>query len=283
MCIADEIFKICRGVVTVFFPLLNTEAGNMTHAFSQTPVCKPDDEPLVNDGFWLNNEWHNLLCKVQRWDDVQAVRGCLCHKHVFIHGDSNVRIWYSVLTKKLGHPWEHLGKGKYKMVMHDYFKDNDLEMSFYFHPRVVTATELTLNSTPYEVDMLDNIPSDSCAKYIIVLCPWGHFTQWTSVSFLERTQLLKEAVLRFRERCPDVPIIIKGSHAREHESVLARVYCSDYTLWNLGLILREAFRGTGVFYYEGWQMNLAYGKPNIHMPLDVINEEINWLLSYVCR
>ena len=250
---------------------------------SQVPVCQPDDEQLVNDGFWLNNTWHHLQCKIQRWDDVQAVTGCLRHKHVLIHGDSNVRLWYCLLRTKIGIPWKKYTKCKAIIKNHDYFKKNDLEMTFYFYPRVIMKTKFTLQDTLYEVDMLDNIPSDSCAKYIIVLCPWGHFTQWTSVSFLERTQLLKEAVLRFRERCPDVPIIIKGTHAREHESVLARVYCSDYTLWNLGLILQETFRGTGVFYYEGWQMNLAYGKPRMHMPMDVINEEINWLLSYVCR
>ncbi|XP_033645333.1 NXPE family member 4-like [Asterias rubens] len=250
---------------------------------SKAPICKPADQRLVNDGFWLNDNWHNLQCKVRRWDDVRAVKNCLRHKHVFIHGDSNVRIWYSVLMKKMGLPWEHLGKGTTAFIMHDYLKTDDIEMSFYFHPRVVTKRKLTLKTTRYEVDVLDNIPSVSCGKYIIVLCPWGHFTQWTTESYAERTQLLKEAVVRFRERCPDVPIVIKGVHPREHGSLLGRVYASDYTIWKLGVILRNTFRGTGVFYYDVWQMNLAYGTQNIHMPLPVINEEINWFLSYVCK
>ena len=271
----------CHTVISVISHIKNTEEQHIRE-YSPAPVCKPDDKPLVNDGFWLNDEWHHLLCKVQRWDDVQAVRGCLRHKHVFILGDSNVRSWYRLLMKKLGYPWEHLGKGEQRVWMHDYLKENDLEMSFHCHPRVVSESKLTLNATPYEVDMLDNIPSDSCAKYVIVFCPWGHFTQWTTVSFVERTELLRTAVLRFRERCPDVPIIIKGSHARDHPTVAKRVYANDYTLWNLGHILKDTFRGTGVFYYDVWQMGLAYGKQNMHMPLEVIVEEVNWFLSYIC-
>ncbi|XP_022093029.1 NXPE family member 4-like [Acanthaster planci] len=250
---------------------------------TQAPICNPDEEPPLNHGFWLDADWYHLQCKVQKWDNVKAVRECLRQKHVFIHGDSNVRSWYSLLAKKMGYPWKHLGTGADKMVIHHYYQDSKIETSFYFHPRVVTNSKVYLDTTPYEVDILDNIRSNQCNEYIIVLCPWGHFTQWTRESFAERMNLLKEAVLRLRERCPDVPVVLKGTHTREHENVLKAVYASDYTLWAWGRILRDTFRGTGVFFYDVWQMSLAYGKPDIHMPLEVINEEVNWFLSYVCR
>ncbi|XP_038054959.1 NXPE family member 2-like [Patiria miniata] len=263
------------------FTIAQSQSNRTTD--TRAPVCKPDEEPLANDGFWLDAEWHHLQCKVHRWEDVKAVRACLRHKHVFFHGDSNIRSWYCVLTRKLGYPWQHLGTGNGKMTMHNYYPDNQIETSFYFHPRVITTAKINLDATPYEVDILDNIPTDECNRYIIALCPWGHFTQWTRESFTERTNLLKDAVLRFRERCPGVPIVLKGTHTREHESTLKTVYGSDYTLWHWGRTLRDTFRGTGVFFYDVWQMSLAYGKPDIHMPLEVINEEVNWFLSYVCR
>ncbi|XP_033644967.1 NXPE family member 4-like [Asterias rubens] len=259
------------------------DISNAKNNITKHQDCRPNDEPLMNDGFWLNDEWHHLQCNVRRWDDVQAVKRCLRHKHVFILGDSNVRSWYKVLMKRIGYTeWSTLDKEEHARISMDY-KNEDLEMSFRSHPRLVTAVKTTLNETLYEVDFLDNIPSDSCQKFIIVFCPWGHFTQWSTESYVERTQLLKEAVLRFRERCPDVPMVIKGAHARDHFILAQKVYANDYTLWNLGRILKETFRGTGLYYYDIWQMGLAYGKQNMHMPWEVVEEEVNWLLSYACK
>ena len=185
--------------------------------------------------------------------------------------------------KRIGYTeWSTLDKEEHARISMDY-KNEDLEMSFRSHPRLVTAVKTTLNETLYEVDFLDNIPSDSCHKFIIVFCPWGHFTQWSTESYVERTQHLKEAVLRFRERCPDVPMVIKGAHARDHFILAQKVYANDYTLWNLGRILKETFRGTGLYYYDIWQMGLAYGKQNMRMPWEVVEEEVNWLLSYACK
>ena len=249
----------------------------------EAPVCKPDGDHLVNDGFWWNATWHHLQCRVRRWDDAKAVKDCLRHKRLIMHGDSNIRIWYCLLTRRLGYPWQHLGNGKYMFVMRDYYADSDIEMSFNFHPWVVTTARVAPAQTPYEVDMLDGIQTGDCARTVVVLCPWGHFTQWTRASYAERTHLLRDAVLRLKARCPDLPVVVKGAHAREHVSAVHNVFASDYTIWAWGKDLKEAFRGTGVLFYDVWQMNLAYGQPKMHMAFEVIDEEINWFLSNICH
>ncbi|XP_038057571.1 NXPE family member 1-like isoform X2 [Patiria miniata] len=246
---------------------------------SRAPVCKPDSRHLVNDGFWLNKTWHHLQCQVYKWDDTKAVGECLRHKHVYIIADSTVRSWYHEITRKLGLPWQRLGS---RVVKNNYYEELDLNMTYRFHPRVITQARVTLSMTPYEVDVLFNLPTKDCGRSIFVFSSWAHFTQWTRDSYVERALLLRDAILRFRERCPDVPIVMKGAHPREHKGTQMRVVGSDYTLWALGRTLRAIFHGTGVYFFDMWQMNVAYGPSNIHMPTDVISEEVNWFLTYVC-
>ena len=86
-----------------------------------------------------------------------------------------------------------------------------------------------------------------------------------------------------RKKCPDVKIVLKGSHARDHESFSSVLYSSDFFLKEIDEINRDAFSGIGVWYLPIWAMNMAYPTENsIHMPLPVILEELRMFFSYVC-
>ena len=100
---------------------------------------------------------------------------------------------------------------------------------------------------------------------------------------MDRTERLREALLRFRERCPGAKMVLKGPHPRDHSGFESAVYSSDYILKEIEKINRRTLSGIGVWYLPVWAMNLAHPNPNtIHMPMVIIKEELRLFFSYVC-
>ena len=143
---------------------------------------------------------------------------------------------------------------------------------------------ITLKVYRYFVDILDSIPTYKCVNLAIVLSPWAHFTQWTRDSLKQRLLSLRDAVRKLKARCPKVPIIVKGSHLREHNDDASRYGWSDYLLLQIRLMMKEIFKAeSGVWFLDVWDMNLSYpSEKTVHMPVVVIVEELKLALGYLC-
>lgn len=61
------------------------------------------------------------------------------------------------------------------------------------------------------------------------------------------------------------------------------VFGSDWYSMQLDRLLRDAFKGIGVFFLDVWQMTAChYNAETIHPMPVVIQNEINLLLSFIC-
>ncbi|XP_033646183.1 NXPE family member 1-like [Asterias rubens] len=221
------------------------------------PRCLPDQDIPAVQGYWLNGKWHSMLCRIPDFPK-DMLHKCLRDKKVILHGDSTIGQWY---------------------------KDfNSYRSLYYFHPERVGSDIYGRKDMKYEVDVLDKLTTLDCQTYIIVLSPWAHFTVWTSESFIERTALIRNAVLRLRKRCPNILIVIKGPHPRHYPHISSHLLFSDFLSKEMiGNTLRDGFKGTGAFYLPLWDMNLAHpAKNSVHMPHAVIVQELNMFLGYVC-
>ena len=261
------------------------------------PSCKPDNPSPASHGYWIRKDdklppkWVSLICRTTQWRNVTRVQQCLRNKKLLLMGDSTTRQWVENLPALLyGNHQLDLGKladvSKLPRVASQYYEAINLSVNFHFHPHAISKMEVSPNvftKIQYEVEILDAY--NHCSDAIgIVISPWAHFVQWTRDSLKQRLQKLKEAVVRFRQRCPDVPIVVKGPHVRDHRSAESRLYSSDYLLQQMGILMKRVFRDTGVWYMDVWDMNLSYpSRKVIHMPGVVIQQELSMFLSYVCN
>ncbi|XP_072035299.1 NXPE family member 1-like [Amphiura filiformis] len=245
------------------------------------PCNQPSQSPSSSDGYWLSEQWHSLVCHVKELK-VAEIGQCLRGKHLFILGDSTLRQWVNGLHTMMG--VQYVKQDNDKFNSDRYIEALDLNITFRFHPQVISGSPVDINTVEYEVDILDGLmDSDSC-HFIVVLGPWAHFSQWTRESYIERLLLLKLGVERLHEKCPDVPIVVKGSHPREHDTIESIIYGSDFILHELGSYLQDIFSGSEAWFLNVWEMVLSYPKENtIHLPYQIIKQELNMFLSHVCH
>ncbi|XP_033638087.1 NXPE family member 3-like [Asterias rubens] len=243
--------------------------------------CLPDEKLPPSHGYWIEDHWISLICSITDWTSLGKLSSCLRNKNLILLGDSTTRQWFVLIHRLLLSPFNR-GKNEKNFTWRRYHRSLNATILFTSPPQLVGSLVVFTDEVNYEVDVLDGL-NDSYCNYIILISPWAHYTQWVRSNYVQRTQLLRKALLRMRKKCPDVKIVLKGSHARDHESFSSVLYSSDFFLKEIDEINRDAFSGIGVWYLPIWAMNMAYPTENsIHMPLPVILEELRMFFSYVC-
>ena len=223
------------------------------------------------------------MCKTKQWSQAgaDAIGNCLKNKSVYLLGDSTTRQWAYELFSLLKTEVKLVDMSqKYRRYLPRY----NLNITYQFYPQILGSKTVRIKDEMYEVDVMDRLVRDASCNYVVVISPWAHFTQWWADAYRERLQLLMESVQRLKSRCPDTPVILKSPHVRDHKDAYTHLLNSDYILYRMKIQMEEVFRNAGVFYVDIWDMNLAYpANKTVHMPREVIRQELNLALSYVCR
>ena len=213
------------------------------------------------------------------------MRNCLRNKELLLLGDSTTRQWAEIIPKLLQIKGYKLrdAKTEYHRFIRVY-KHLNLTVSFHFHPLIATVNKIPVNEVNYEVDMLQSVLTNSCSHLVLVISPWAHYCQWSKESYKQRLLKIREGILKFEVRCPDVPIIIKGAHPREQVSVASRVYFSNYLLHEIDVLMQDIFHGSGAWFLDVWDLNLSHpATNNVHMPVKCVEQELMSFLTYICE
>jgi hypothetical protein len=243
----------------------------MPHAL---PKCQPGIHTPGSMGYWYTDVWHPLNCrKFNCWRNSTLIGECLRNKEIYVLGDSNGRQYATGMQQVLS----ELSKTKANVK-----NPFNVSVQFVFHPEAIGSRFVPLSAFHYEVDILDSLHNAEC-NYVVIFSLWAHFSQWTREAFYDRLLRLRDAVKRFRERCPKAPVFFKSPHPRGHNSLSAIMFSNDYILYKIGKLIQEVFENTGIMYLDIWNMNLAFLAPNnVHMPLVVIREELFMVYSHIC-
>ncbi|XP_072022038.1 NXPE family member 2-like [Amphiura filiformis] len=242
------------------------------------PKCHTRMEIPLIKGYWLEGQWVSLSCrKFNCWNKTSLVAKCLQHKHVYFIGDSNARQYLNILLEMLGQP-----AAKITNVINVNLAALNITVHWQFQPEWISSGYAPFYNHEYVADMFDKFTNPTC-DYVVVVSTWAHFTQWTRTAFLERLMLLRQAVKRFRARCPLAPVILKSPHPRTHPDLISRYYASDYLLNEMRKLIQKVFAMTDILFLDIWDMNMAYPAGNaIHMPTSCVEQELFVILSYVC-
>ncbi|XP_006819525.1 NXPE family member 3-like [Saccoglossus kowalevskii] len=269
----------------------SVKSGIITYS---VPRCESDLlEPLVT-GYWLGMRWYSLVCRNREWNHAKEVQKCLQDKDVYFIGDSTTRQWYQQMLDIAGYPinatddnWRKRvntipgdynvsGEDAYDMMVTD-LKNN---VNFTFHHHALSLHGFVpISRFPFSIDVLDELTAPKC-NYVIVISLWAHFDFWTTDSYTERLSMIAKGIQHLRGRCPNTVIAIKGSHVRN--SML-----NYWIYYDMNRIMKDVFRGHGVFFIDIWDMNFAFvaahqGTMTIHMPMTLIKEEVYMFLSHAC-
>uniref|UniRef100_A0A8B9K816 NXPE C-terminal domain-containing protein n=2 Tax=Astyanax mexicanus TaxID=7994 RepID=A0A8B9K816_ASTMX len=228
-------------------------------------------------GFYLQNKWTSLLCHAQSFRSANQIAACLKDKQMLMMGDSTLRQWYEYLlsqvptlkqlnlhTSDKSGPFEAVDVG------------NNIRMVWRAH-----GLPLRTSVTPYADLHYISSEVDTLAggqHSVVVFTIWAHFTTFPLIMYLRRLASIRQAILSLLQRAPESLVVIKTANTGYSD-----VYGSDWLSWQLDSALRIMFKNLPVVFIDVWQMTSCYRSPdNIHPPRDVIENEVDMFLSFVC-
>ena len=228
----------------------------------------------------MRGTWTSLVCQPTLVYSQAEVRRCLNNYNVHLTGDSTVRQWFFSLTDALNVTIP--GGDDKKKMLYRYDEDPGFNLTFTFHPLTYQMSfVVNISQQRFETDVLLNLPPHTC-NHVVVVSPWTHFMTWPWRAYVEWLTNIKSAILEAKRLCPELKVVVKSPHALENLSSKSMIGV-DILFWDMKLKMREIFEGNDVFFVDTWDMCQAYPVPNeMHMPSDVINQEVALFLSYMC-
>lgn len=228
-------------------------------------------------GFYLQNKWTSLLCNAQSFPTAERIATCLKDKQVLMMGDSTLRQWYEYMlsqvptlkqlnlhTSAKSGPFEAVDTGNNVRVV---WRAHGLPI------RTSMTPHADLHYIASEVDALAGGQHS-----VVVFTIWAHFTTFPLTTYLRRLVGIRRAILSLLQRAPETLVVIKTANTGYKD-----IYGSDWLSWQLDSALRMMFKELRVVIIDVWQMTSCHSSPdNIHPPHDVIQNEVDMFLSFVC-
>ncbi|XP_071798422.1 NXPE family member 3-like [Asterias amurensis] len=247
------------------------------------PPCQPDLPDQTSEGFWFKDKWHSLRCRNTPWHNptVDHIAQCFKGKSVFFLGDTTARQLFEAFHEAIGLKFLlRSDDAHYRFIRHH--SSLNLSVVYQARPLLTTSSQVPIGETRFETDILNNLKDQKCNS-VILLSPSSH-TFLDRMNFLEMVKFLKGAITDLLARCPKTPIAVRGPHPGVHGTFTSSVYGNNIILRDIRDILKETLQGTGVFFLDSWDINVAYPSPNhVVLPVDVAKQEVALFMSYVCK
>ena len=265
------------------FTWVSVGAKHLAPSQLRLTACKPDLPRTLTDGFWYDNKWTSLICKPFIHYSKDSIRMCLRNRHVYLTGDSTIRQWFAEIANTLGMSRKEDNQFRNKsFYLSRYDEKDNIDLKFIFHPLSLHPSSVFVNLSvvQFEADVLANLGGDSC-NHIVVISPWAHFPNYPWGSYVEWLEGIRDAYLLARKRCPNLKFVVKTPHAVNMQWEMKG---RDWMFYQMKQAMWDTFLGTGAIFVDVWDMNLSYPSTpiNLHMPGEVVKEEVSFFLSHVC-
>ncbi|KAH0623360.1 hypothetical protein JD844_031611 [Phrynosoma platyrhinos] len=245
-----------------------------------TKKCWAGMSAPVPSGFVWQNQWHLAFCNIPRFNTLEQINTCLKGKLIYFMGDSTLRQWMEILTKRVTtleyldiSPKEKLQK----LLAVDLARHIQIQSKKHGHPYVGTYG-YTVKDHSYMAREIDSVAGDRDTTIVISL--GQHFRPFPIQLFVQRVINIRRAIQRLLLRSPDTRVVIKGENIREMEVDQERF--GDIQGYPQSVALKEVFRDLNVAFIDAWDITVAYNTMKVHPPDHVVWEEVNMFLSYIC-
>ncbi|XP_030621228.1 NXPE family member 3-like [Chanos chanos] len=239
--------------------------------------CIPGLETQVPAGFYHQDQWTSLVCESQIFSSASQVSVCLRDKQILMMGDSTLRQWFEYLVQhvpslKLLNLFTSAKSGPFEAVD----TDSNIRLEWRAHGLPLRTSETPRADLHYIAAELQGVAGGE--HTVVVFTIWAHFTTHPLSLYVRRLANIRRAVVALLQRAPRTLVVIKTANTGYKD-----VYGSDWLSWQLDCVLRVMFKSLPVVILDVWQMTSCHYSPdNIHPPPEVIRNEVDLFLSFVC-
>ncbi|XP_072021379.1 NXPE family member 3-like [Amphiura filiformis] len=255
-------------------------------------------------GFYFKDKWHSLVChnkeftppeirkclQNHRYAGCQSgnvrlpeITKCLQNQTLYFLGDSTIRQWYEhfarfilkdTVVEKLA-VMRHFGPNVATDEVHD------IHLKYLFHGYPIRENEVFVKDMKYIPNTIDEIEHGKSVVVLITI--WAHFAGTNLTFYRDRLYKIRDSIQRLQSRNPSSRVLIKSANTQKLEGKVVRDRAHWY-YWSVDQVLREIMSGIeNVTIIDVWDMTIGHRSGfNIHPQVDVIAQEIDMVLSFLC-
>ncbi|XP_068936805.1 NXPE family member 1-like [Petaurus breviceps papuanus] len=265
--------EIMRG----FEPITVSQCNNVETVREK---CQIGMKSPIPSGYSFQGTWNPAFCKLTQLSNVTVINDCLKGKLIYLMGDSTLRQWINHFSKivKTLKSFDHHGSGPFKKyILLDAERHIHIQWKKHGHP-FVTNKFYSIKDNDYITREIDRVAGDR--NTVIVITLGQHFRVFPVDIFIRRVINIQRAIRRLLLRRPDTRIIMKAENIREMHFDVEQV--GDFHGYIQYLIMRDIFRDLNVGFIDAWDMTIAYDSRMVHPPNNVVGNQINMFLNYIC-
>ncbi|XP_062951749.1 NXPE family member 4-like [Cynocephalus volans] len=238
--------------------------------------CKFGMTSTIPSGYVWKDTWNPVSCSLATVKKNECLRG----KFMYLLGDSTIRQWMEYFKSSINtlKSVDLHGYGKFQnQLAVDLDRNINIQWQKHGYPLIGSLT-YSVKDIEYIARAIDRTGGEK--NTIIAISLGQHFRPFPIDVFIRRALNIHKAVQRLLLRSPDTMVVIKAENIREMHSDVERF--SDFHGYIQYLVIKDIFQDLNVGIIDAWDMTIAYGTNNVHPPQNVVRNQINVLLNYVC-
>ncbi|XP_053547161.1 NXPE family member 4-like [Bombina bombina] len=252
-------------------------------SISQQPQqkCRAGMEYQFPGGYFYQNMWYHLSCNISRYRGKENINKCLQGRIVYLIGDSTIRQWMNYITSNSNSlkPFDLHGSNWAKTLL-SVDTEHNIKIEWRKHANpFITLVFHTFKEEFTIPHQIDQIGGDSYT--VIAFTIGAHFRSYPIEPFIRRVINIRRAIEKLLLRSPDTKVIIKTENSSGVTKKVEEMF-SDFHGYIHYLIINDIFKDLKVSFVDAWDMTNAFASNNMHPPVEVISNEIDLFLNYVC-
>ncbi|XP_072046142.1 NXPE family member 3-like [Amphiura filiformis] len=283
-------------------------AKDLEACVSRATETKPNESAA---GFYFKDVWHSLVCHNREFtppeirkclknkaypyyrgkyvscqsDNVRLpeITKCLQNHTLYFLGDSTIRQWYehfarfilkdTIVEKRAAR--SGFGPNVARDEVHD------IHLKYLFNGYPIIQNKVFVKDIKYIPNTIDEIVHEN--RVVVLITIWAHFELTNLTYYRNRLHKIRDSIQRLKSRIPSARVLIKSANTHGSASRNA----AQWYIWNLDQVMREVMSGIeNVTIIDVWDMTIGhysgYSRYKIHPNVDVIAQEIDMVLSFLC-
>ncbi|XP_019617443.1 PREDICTED: uncharacterized protein LOC109464812 [Branchiostoma belcheri] len=246
------------------------------------PPCGPGipASPSPTTGFWQKDVWTSTVCRNRHFLQREHYFRCLKNKELYFMGDSTGRQLYEFLllhilntTFSAADPSITRRAGPHYAV----HKPSNLTLRFRVHGPPLRTGGINVSHINYLAKEINSVRGGP--GYVLIITMWAHFTSFHYEIYIQRLRAIRTAVINLLHRKPGTLVVFKTASTRTGVPRLS----SDFFSSQMNKIIRKMFENVVVTILDVWDMTLSHKNEDIiHPKKEIIRQEVELLLSYIC-
>ncbi|XP_078698506.1 NXPE family member 3-like [Branchiostoma floridae x Branchiostoma belcheri] len=244
------------------------------------PFCHPGVSHRQPAGYWLQDTWHSLSCKVGQFRPPDITK-CLTNRSVHFRGDSTIRQWVERLIN-----WNVVEKASDNRNFGPYTcfnRSTGTMVTFEFHTvpiQTVSWFLLNLGEAGISKEVRSMVGGPNV---VIILSLCSHFTAEPKRVYTTRMYEIRSSIQRLLKTYPETRVIVKTCNTRNHRHYRQLVQMSDWISVQINQEMRSIMEDLNITILDVWDMTVSQWYPQKSHPNQRVQDnELDILMSHIC-